>query len=164
MKSRNHNDLTIISGGQTGVDRGALDAALASGIAIDGWCPEGRLAENGKIPAHYPLRELAGGNYASRTRQNVIDSDATIIFRFARIDKSPGTELTLKQCITHTKSYLLIDAETLSEPEAVRQILEFISAHNVRRLNIAGPRESQTAAAYKYSMAVVRGVINNSFD
>ncbi len=160
MKARNHNNLTIISGGQTGTDRGALDAALANGITIDGWCPEGRLAENGKIPTHYPLQELVGAGYSERTRQNVIESDATIIFKFGRIDKSPGTELTLKQCVTHAKPHLLIDAETVLESDAVQQILEFMQAHNVRRLNIAGPRASQTAAAYEYSKAVLLGLLN----
>src|SRR5210317_1948565 len=74
--------LRIVSGGQTGVDRGALDAALTLGRVCGGWCPEGRLADDGPIPARYPLQELPGGGYRARTRRNVRDSDATLIVTF----------------------------------------------------------------------------------
>ncbi|MFL6540447.1 MAG: YpsA SLOG family protein, partial [Chthoniobacterales bacterium] len=71
--------MKIISGGQTGVDRAALDAALSLGIESGGWCPTGRLAEKGRIPDQYPVRELPNGGFPERTLQNVLDSDATII-------------------------------------------------------------------------------------
>lgn len=69
----------IVSGGQTGVDRGALDAALAAGFPCGGWCPEGRMAEDGAIPPHYPLTELPGADYKQRTKRNVMDSDGTLV-------------------------------------------------------------------------------------
>src|SRR5204863_7868570 len=71
--------LKIISGGQTGVDRAALDVALTHGIECGGWCPAGRLDEFGKIPDHYPIQELQGGSFTERTLQNVKDSDGTIV-------------------------------------------------------------------------------------
>jgi predicted Rossmann-fold nucleotide-binding protein len=71
--------LKIISGGQTGVDRAALDVALRHGIECGGWCPAGRLDEFGKIPDHYPVQELQGGGFTERTLQNVKDSDGTVV-------------------------------------------------------------------------------------
>ena len=72
----------IVSGGQTGVDRGALDAALAMNVACGGWCPENRMADDGVIPDRYPVQILANSGYRKRTKQNVQDSDATVIIYF----------------------------------------------------------------------------------
>ncbi|CAG1012336.1 hypothetical protein BURK2_04495 [Burkholderiales bacterium] len=85
--------LKIISGGQTGVDRAALDAAIKCGAPCGGWCPDGRLAEDGPIPGRYPLQELKGGGHLERTRQNVADSAGTAIFHFGLLitmEKLPG--------------------------------------------------------------------------
>jgi hypothetical protein len=86
----------IISGGQTGVDRGALDAALEAQFPCGGWCPADRAAEDGPIPAHYPLTPLARGGYRERTRQNVLDSDGTVILY--RSTLTGGTLLTWNLC------------------------------------------------------------------
>ena len=76
--------MKIISGGQTGVDRAALDVAMEYGIDAGGWCPQGRLAEDGIIPDNYPLTELPGADYCQRTRKNVIDSDGSVIIYFGK--------------------------------------------------------------------------------
>ncbi|NIO41939.1 MAG: hypothetical protein GTO41_18270, partial [Burkholderiales bacterium] len=99
--------MKVVTGGQTGVDRGALDAALELNIQCGGWCPEGRLAEDGPIPEIYPLQELAGGDYRDRTRKNVVDSDGSAIIYFGEIEG--GTESTLDDCVQLAKPYQLID-------------------------------------------------------
>ncbi len=142
------------------MDRGALDAALVTGTTADGWCPEGRIAEDGHISERYPLGELPGADYAARTRRNVIDTDATVIIYFGRVENSPGTQLTLEQCIVQNKPYLLLNAEIDSETDSVQKIQEFISAHNATRLNIAGPRAQQATGAYQYCYAVLLRVLS----
>src|SRR5512132_1315628 len=82
----------IVSGGQTGVDRAALDAAMAFGLACGGWVPRGRRAEDGAVPPRYPMRETRGYTYAERTRRNVRDSDGTLILTRGR--PTGGTALT----------------------------------------------------------------------
>lgn len=133
---------TIISGGQTGVDRGALNAALALGAPCGGWCPEDRCAEDGEIAAHYPVVPLPGAGYRKRTRQNVADSDATVIVYHGEIVSGSGTALTLKTCLSARKPYLLLDAALLSPETAAAAIAAFVRRHAIRRLNFGGPRAS----------------------
>ena len=142
----------IVSGGQTGVDRAALDAALAHGIPCGGWCPRGRAAEDGVIAERYPLRELDGG-YAARTRRNVRDSDGTVIVYFGR--PSGGTEKTLRYCLADDKPYLLLDAEEIKPERAARRIAGFLATLPGQTLNFAGPRASGEARAYAYTLRAV---------
>ena len=100
--------LKIISGGQTGVDRGALEAALAHAFPCGGWCPADGKAEDGRIPDRYPLRPLPRGGYRARTLKNVQDSDGTVIL--APGELSGGTRLTRKLCRQHGKPHLVIEA------------------------------------------------------
>jgi len=129
----------IITGGQTGVDRGALDAAIALGIPHGGWCPLGRLAEDGRIPPHYLLTETDSPEYRLRTERNVVDSDGTLIL--CRGKPSGGTELTLRWAERHRKPWLVVDLDRSPEANRIRQ---WIARHGVRVLNVAGPRESQS--------------------
>ncbi len=148
---------TIVSGGQTGVDRGALDAALAHGAACGGWCPAGRKAEDGVIPARYPLAEFAGGDYVDRTRRNVEDSDGTVIIYFASL--GGGTERTLEFCLAASKPYLLIDAAEIPAARAATRIAEFAASLPGGRINFAGPRASGEPRAHAYARDAVAGFL-----
>jgi len=127
----------IVSGGQTGVDRGALDAAMALGIPHGGWCPRGRLAEDGPIPLIYQLAETDSPVYAVRTEKNVLDSDATLILCRGR--PSGGTDLTLRLARRHARPHLLVD---LNEP-VLAKVRRWLANIRPATLNVAGPRESQ---------------------
>jgi len=131
--------MRIISGGQTGVDRGALDAAVALGIEHGGWCPLGRLAEDGRIPDRYRLRETETSDYSERTERNVLAADATLIL--CRGPLSGGTELTRKLAETYQRPCLVVDLEGRPPVEPVRR---WLAEQRVSVLNVAGPRESQS--------------------
>jgi Circularly permutated YpsA SLOG family len=152
----------IISGGQTGVDRGALDAALAAHFPCGGWCPADRRAEDGPIPAHYPLTPLARGGYRARTRQNVIDSDGTVILFSGAIaagELTGGTKLTHVLCRRVGKPCCVIDATQRTESEGAEEMARFIDAPGIRVLNVAGPRGSQWPDGYEYAVRAVRGLL-----
>jgi hypothetical protein len=151
------NRIKVITGGQTGVDRGALDAALDLNIECGGWCPEGRLAEDGVIPEQYPLEELAGGDYRDRTRKNVVDSDGSAIIFFGEIEG--GTECTLDDCVQLAKPYQLIDGAGMQPGQAAKQIAEFVRERNLQTLNIAGPRASKIEKGHKYAFDTVRMLV-----
>lgn len=127
----------IVSGGQTGVDRAALDAAAALGIAGGGWCPKDRRAEDGAIPPRYPLTETPSRDYRERTERNVLDSDGTLILARGRL--GGGTALTQRLAQRHGKPVRVLDLEARADIRAARDWLE---QHRIRILNIAGPRAS----------------------
>jgi hypothetical protein len=154
--------ITIISGGQTGADRAALDFAIEHGIAHGGWCPRGRLAEDGRIPASYELTETPSRKYAQRTEWNVRDSDATALFTIGP-QVSGGTALAFKLAQWLHKPTLHISRDAIAArtansavaaggasaekkaatTEAAANLRQFLDEREVRRLNIAGPRASQ---------------------
>ena len=151
--------IKIVSGGQTGVDRATLDAALECGIDAGGWCPEGRKAEDGVIPDKYPLKELPNADYRQRTKQNVIDSDGTVIIYFGY--PTGGTELSIAFCISENKPYVLVDAEEIVLDAAVVKVDKFIKDKSITTLNVAGPRAAGKPGAYDYARALIKEVILN---
>ena len=130
----------IISGGQTGVDRAALDWAMANGIAHGGWCPQGRLAEDGIIDSQYNLRETPKSDYLQRTEWNVRDSDVTVIISLAPL-LTGGSLATAKLASSHGKPCLHL-SRLQDAPENAQQLAEFLRRNEVRILNVAGPRAS----------------------
>jgi len=144
---------SIVSGGQSGVDRGALDAALQAGVPCGGWCPADRMAEDGLIDARYGLVPLPQGGYAERTRRNVEDSDATLILYFGELEG--GTALTAACCEVLGRPLLLVNALSTQPEDAARRARAFVLQHEVRRLNVAGPRASKTPTAHDYACRTV---------
>ena len=146
----------IISGGQTGADRGALDAALEAGFPCGGYCPKGRKAEDGVIDDSYPLEEIDGG-YAERTRMNVKAAHATLVFFSEAL--SGGTLQTVKECQLELKPCLGIDTARLDDHAAIETLADFLRGNNVRVLNVAGPRASGSPAIYGRVRSVISGLI-----
>lgn len=143
----------IISGGQTGVDRAALDAALALGIPCGGWCPKGRRAEDGVIPDRYPLTETETKDYRERTRRNVHDSDGTLILLHGPL--SGGTALTRRLAKEMGKPYLVVD---LAQRPSVSHVRGWLASNNIHTLNVAGPRESSQPGMHALSRRLLRRV------
>ena len=133
----------MVSGGQTGVDRAALDAALESGLEVGGWCPRGRRAEDGPIADRYPLRETPSRFYGQRTEWNVRDSDATLILFRSKL--SGGTRLTAELAVRLVKPLLVVDLASDEDPRGVR---EWLREHRIGVLNVAGPREEGAPGIY----------------
>jgi predicted Rossmann fold nucleotide-binding protein DprA/Smf involved in DNA uptake len=146
--------LEIVSGGQTGVDRAALDAALALGLACGGWCPRGRRAEDGPLPARYPLKETPSASYPERTEWNVRDSDGTLVLHRGR--RRGGTALTLRLARAQGRPALAVDLAAAPSAEAVRG---WISRERIRTLNVAGPRESEHPGIQAQAEAFLREVL-----
>lgn len=149
--------MKIISGGQTGVDRAALDVALQHGIACGGWCPSGRLDEYGKIPARYPVQELRHSDYSARTRQNVSDSHGTVIIYDRQL--SGGSAETVRFCRELNRPHQLIDTSAVSAETAADLIRDFLAKHKIDILNIAGPRQSQWPEGYDYAVRTLEKLI-----
>lgn len=155
----NRSKLIIRSGGQTGADRAALEAAIELGLPHCGWCPRGRKAEDGRIPDVYNLKETRTAVYRERTRLNVRDSDATVIF--AGLPLTGGTKLTALFCQRIRKPLVLIEPSK-SIREGARQLRKFLQTHQIRTLNIAGPRASMDATIYDYVRAVILAAFGRS--
>ena len=136
----------IVSGGQTGADRAALDAAMAVGMPHGGWVPLGRRAEDGPISRRYRLRQTRSYNPAVRTRWNVRDSDATLIFSHGPL--TGGSALTLTFAQRLGKPVLHVDFSRDTNSAARRRITRWLLRHRPKVLNIAGPRASSDPVIY----------------
>ncbi|HEY1581809.1 MAG TPA: putative molybdenum carrier protein [Chthoniobacterales bacterium] len=146
--------MKIISGGQTGVDRAALDVALSLGVSSGGFCPAHRLAEDGIIPERYPLEELPDGGYPERTERNVSAADGTVIFH--RGPLTGGTKATGELCRERRKPCLLLNANVVSAEEAAGQLSKFVREKGLAVINVAGPRASQWPEGYDFVFAALQ--------
>lgn len=154
----------VVSGGQTGVDRAALDAAAELELPHGGWCPAGGLAEDLTEPpgllARYPgLRETESADPSVRTARNVRDSDATLVLVTGG-RRSPGTDLTLDCCRQQGRPHLVVDLDEPGASETVREWLRRLGDEIT--LNVAGPRESEAPGVYDAARALLREVLGPS--
>ena len=150
----------MISGGQTGVDRAALDVALKHGIECGGWCPAGRLDEFGTISDQYPLQELETGGFTERTLQNVKDSDGTVVIYTGKL--GGGTEQTVRFCLELKRPHQVIDAVQISPEDAANVIADFVHNHKIDILNMAGPRQSEWPEGYDYASRALEIFLDRS--
>jgi Circularly permutated YpsA SLOG family len=154
-------ETTIVSGGQTGADRAALDFAIEHDIPHGGWCPQGRPAEDGAIPPLYQLQETPARKYSQRTEWNVRDSDATVVFSVAE-NPAGGTALTLAVARRLGKPFLHLCREASTVAESAIRLLSFLDEHQVRRLNVAGPRASQEPDVATFVREVLKAALSDT--
>jgi predicted Rossmann fold nucleotide-binding protein DprA/Smf involved in DNA uptake len=145
----------IVSGGQTGVDRAALDVALEFGLPCGGWCPKGRKAEDGTLASRYPLTETPSDSYDQRTRWNVRDSDGTLILTEG--EPVGGTALTVEVARELGRPLLVLDLNQPADPGSIRNWLRF---NRIQTLNIAGPRESQLPGIYRRARELLENLLD----
>ena len=143
----------IISGGQTGVDQAALDAAINLAVAHGGWIPKGRITESGPLPEKYKLKETRSSSYADRTAKNVQDADGTLII--ARGLLTGGTEYTREIAIKHKRPWLHIDLSQMAAFQATITINQWILQNKIEILNVAGPRASKDPAVYQEALNII---------
>ena len=144
----------IVSGGQTGVDRAALDAAIRMGIPHGGWIPKGRLTEDGPLPEMYHLDEMPTDSYPERTEKNVLDSDGTLII--SRGVPQGGTDYTRKMALRHGKQMLHIDLSLHTNSlDAASLVSSWLQMNKIETLNVAGPRASKDPNIYAEVLALL---------
>lgn len=148
-KSNHTTPQLILSGGQTGVDRAALDWAIDMGIAHGGWCPRGRTAQDGPLPERYKLKETEAIGYSQRTRMNVRDADATLIIHHELL--VGGTQLTLRFADEMEKPVQLVDLSK-DWPSRTRQVQAWWTGLNLHSLNVAGPSEDRVPGIYALTL------------
>ena len=152
----------IISGGQTGADRAALDFAIVSDYSHGGWAPRGRKAEDGCIALKYQLTELPEGGYRQRTRRNVEDSDGTLIVNLGALDGS--TRATKIFAEKAGKPLFVAQVDDGVTAEMAADVLAWLRAHDIKTLNLAGPRESKRPGIYQLTTALLEAVENALFE
>lgn len=146
----------IISGGQTGADQAALDAAIKLNIPHGGWVTKGRATEKGPLPDKYNLTEMPSSSYALRTEQNVIDSNGTLIVSHGSL--SEGSDYTRKMALKHHRPWLHIDLNKTPAFKAATLILSWLKENGVEILNVAGPRASKDDHIYRAVFKLIESV------
>lgn len=146
--------MRIVSGGQTGVDRAALDVALERGLRCGGWCPSGRRAEDGPIAPRYPLVETSEPAYAQRTEWNVRDSDGTLVLNQGAV--VGGTAQTVRFAKRRRRPCMVVDLKHAPDAAAVRA---WIRQRRIKTLNVAGPRESKRPGIYRKAAQFLRSAL-----
>ena len=147
----------IISGGQTGVDRGALDACLEMEFPCGGWCTAGRAAEDGPIPLRYPMIELRSPYYDDRTRRNIVESDATLIIPNGKLNG--GTLLTANYSRQIGKPVFIFEIAPFFIDQTMENLIDFLIAYQVETLNVAGPRASLWSKAHETSQRIIKQLL-----
>ena len=151
----NLKNLKIISGGQSGADRAALDFAMEHGFVCGGWCPAGRMAEDGTIPEKYPLKETGSSDPSERTIMNVNDSDGSLIVYRRELDE--GTRHTIQFAKEVRKPiYIIKQDDTINREE----FLIWMDVNNIKVLNVAGPRESNDRGVYGFTFDVLNRLLS----
>lgn len=148
----------IISGGQTGADRAALDVALEMGIACGGWCPRGRRAEDGPIPPRYPLRQTLSEAYSERTRMNVAHSDGTLICNTGEL--TGGSLMTRDLAHALGKPCLVLGLDATELGQAAQRAREWLERHEIQVLNVAGPRAGARPEIYDLTRDLLLEVLS----
>lgn len=148
----------IVSGGQTGVDRAALDFAMEAGYSHGGWCPKGRKAEDGRIPTHYNLAETESEGYRQRTKRNVLESDGTLILNSGEL--GGGTLETLRIARRAGRPVHVVTLDSSVPEDEIRRVLEWLEASApMAILNVAGPKEGKRPGIYRQSLEFLRAVV-----
>ena len=147
--------IKIVSGGQTGVDRVALDTALDYGLSIGGWCPKNRKALDGPIPDKYPLQETKSSDYRVRTELNIRDSDGTLILNTGKL--TGGTRLTHRLAVEQNRPVLVVQ---LDEQYDVGDVAGWIKDNKINVLNIAGPRERSQFSIYELAQSYLTELLS----
>ncbi len=146
----------IISGGQTGADRAALDVAIKLGIPHGGWIPKGRKTETGALDAKYKLTEMETPDYNKRTEQNVKDSDGTLIISHGKL--TGGSDYTREMALLHHRPWLHIDLNKTNAFQAAEKIKSWLTENEIEVLNVAGSRASKDPAIYQATVDIIETV------
>lgn len=139
--------MIIISGGQTGADQAALDAAIILGLAHGGWLPKGRKTEAGPLPLRYALKEMDSSRYRDRTEKNIVAADGTLLCSFGPL--TGGSALTEALAIRHDRPLLHIDFDLIDHRRAVTLVEEWVGSLGLMMVNVAGPRASSEPRIYR---------------
>jgi hypothetical protein len=143
----------IISGGQTGADRAALDFAISQKISYGGWLPRGRTTEDGPLPLKYNLQEMPTRDYSKRTEQNVFDADGTVIVTNGLL--TMGAAMTKEFAIKHQKPWIHLDMKELSLQEAAGRMIAWLKENKIKVLNVAGPRAGKDPTIYDTTLQLL---------